>query len=380
VARVRLRRDVPGLRLGHPWVYRDALERLTARAGDVVEVADKRGALVGRGFADPRGPIGVRILSRERDEAIDEAWVARRVGSAAALRRAMLGRLDSDGVRLLHGENDFVPGLVIDAYGRVGVVQMDGEGAAAFWRPRLPLVEAALAEGGFPLERIVDRTRGESRTEMTVSLREGAARYEVDVGRGQKTGFFLDQRENRRRVAELAAGADVLNVFGYTGGFSVAAALGGARRVATVDLARPAIDAARKNLERNGVLSQAGELHAVDAFAFLEKASAEGRRWDVVVTDPPSFAPSEKAKPQALAAYRRLARLSAAVVTPGGILAAASCSSHVGEAELVAAVAAGIGDERRTARLLELRGAAPDHPVAPSFPEGRYLKLALVAI
>jgi 23S rRNA (cytosine1962-C5)-methyltransferase len=324
------------------------------------------------------------MLSTERDEAIDDGWLARRIGEAAALRTRLLSRLDSDGLRLLHGESDFVPGLVVDDYAGIGVVQMDGEGAAAFWRPRMPRVEAALGGGGFRLERVVDRTRGRSRGEgkqdLTVVIRERQALFEVDVGQGQKTGFFLDQRENRRRVGELAAGAEVLNVFGYTGGFSVAAALGGARRVTTVDLARPAIEAARRNLDRNGVLAQAGELHAADAFAFLDQAAREGRRWDLVVTDPPSFAPSEKAKPAALAAYRKLARLAASVVARGGILVAASCSSHVDEAELLGAIAAGIGDERRGARLIEVRGAAPDHPVAPSFPEGRYLKVAILAI
>jgi 23S rRNA (cytosine1962-C5)-methyltransferase len=192
------------------------------------------------------------------------------------------------------------------------------------------------------------------------------------VRAGQKTGFFLDQRENRRLIRRHAAGATVLNVFSYTGGFSLHALLGGAARVTSVDLAAPAM----RGLERNLVLSElAGAAHeavVADAFELLARAATQGRRWDLVIVDPPSFAPSERARPAALAAYRKLAAAALAVVEPGGRFALASCSSHVTEADLLEA-AAGLA----ALRVRAITGAASDHPVLPAFPEGRYLKFLL---
>ncbi|HKA86121.1 MAG TPA: class I SAM-dependent rRNA methyltransferase [Haliangiales bacterium] len=378
MAELRLAKDISRhVRLGHPWIYRDALAPGKAARGAVVDVVARGGAHVARGFFDPDGPLAVRVLALA-PVALDEAWLHGRVARAAAIRTA--ARIDSDGVRLLHGEGDFVPGLVLDRYAGVGAVRFDGAAAEAFWRPRLPAIAAAAGEAGYPLGRVWSR-RGEALAgdaPEPVVMREGEARFEVDVVHGQKTGFFLDQRGNRARVGELAAGARVLNVFAYTGGFSVAAGLGGARAVTTVDVAAPAIAAARRNLERNGL--PAGELVAADAFAFLEEARAAGRTWDLVICDPPSFAPRADAVARALRAYRTLNRAAAAVVAASGLLVTASCSSHVTAPDFRAAVAAGLTDARRDARLLDARGAGPDHPVLPAFPEGEYLKVLYVAV
>jgi 23S rRNA (cytosine1962-C5)-methyltransferase len=244
---------------------------------------------------------------------------------------------------------------------------------------------AALAAEGFPMRALVERggrhagagggvLSGDLPDEVVI--REGDCVYEVDVVRGQKTGFFLDQRDNRRLVGALAGGATVLNLFAYTGGFSVAAGRGGARAVTSVDSAGPAIAAAGRNLARNG-LGPGHELLAEDAWRFLERARAARRLWDIVVCDPPSFAPSARALPGALRAYRELNRAAAAVVAPGGLLVTASCSSHVTPAAFAAAVAEGL--EGR-GRAIEHRGAGLDHPVLPAFPEGRYLKLLVVAL
>jgi len=371
---MRLRKDVSRhVRLGHPWIYREALVPAKAARGAIVDVATPGGEFLARGFFDPDGPLAIRVLSLDPGP-LDDAWLAERVAGALAIRTA--AGIDSDGVRLLHGEGDFVPGLVVDSYAGVGVVRFDGGGAEAFWRPRLPVVAEAFAANGFPLGRLWPR--GDPDPPPLVVIREGGARYEVDVARGQKTGFFLDQRPSRARVGELAAGARVLNLFGYTGGFSVAAGLGGAAAVTTVDQAAPAIAAARRNLERNGL--PPGELHAGDAFAFLEAARAAGRRWDLVVCDPPSFAPRADAVPKALRAYRSLNRAAAAAVAPGGLLVTASCSSHVDAAAFRSAVAEGLSDAGRDSRLVETRGAGPDHPVVPGFPEGAYLKVLFLAL
>jgi 23S rRNA (cytosine1962-C5)-methyltransferase len=212
-----------------------------------------------------------------------------------------------------------------------------------------------------------------------IEVRENGLSFGVDLVQGQKGGLFLDQRENRERVRARARGRRVLNLFGYTGGFSVYAAAGGATHTTTVDMAAGAIAAAGRNLARNaapGAESRA-ELVVADAFDFLRGAAADGARWDLVVSDPPSFAPRRSARPDALGAYRRLHRLCAAVTAPGGLLCAASCSSHVDEAAFLATVEAGCRDAGRSFRLAAVHGAAADHPIRDEFPEGRYLKLAI---
>lgn len=388
---LRLVKDIAArVRLGHPWIYADALARPSRQppAGAAIDVVDRRGAFLARGFYDPDGPIAVRVLTRDRDEPLGRALVARRVARACALRRLAADRLQGDALRLLHGEADGVPGFVLDLYAGQGVVRFDGAAAEAAWSPHVREVVAVCRAEGYPIERVWGRPsegrRGAGRALLgdapagPVIVREGPARYEVDVVRGQKTGYFLDQRENRALVGRLAAGADVLNLFAYTGGFSIMAALGGARRVTTVDASAPAIETARRNLALNGLATAAHELVTADVFAFLEDAARRGRRWDLVVCDPPSFAPSERTRPAALAAYRELNRAVAGVVAPGGLLATASCSSHVGPAEFTAAVAAGLGAAGRIGRVLDARGAAADHPTLPAFPEGRYLKFLLV--
>ena len=372
------------VRLGHPWVYRDALAPFAPPArGTVVDVHDREG-LLARGFFDGDGPIAVRVLALG-GEAVDAGLIAARARRAAGLRAAIRDRIDSDAVRLIHGEGDLLPGLVLDVYGPVGVARFDGDGARAFYRPHLETVIDAVGQAGFGLGPLHLRGRRGEPTETVrgalpdeIVIREGPARYEVDVVHGQKTGFFLDQRENRALVAAHAAGATVLNLFGYTGGFSVAAGLAGASDVTTVDLAAPAIAAARRNLARNGLRS-GHELVVADCREFLARAATEGKSWDIVVCDPPSFAPSARAVPAALAAYRDLNRAAASVVAPGGLLATASCSSHVTPAAFREVVAEALALAVRPARLLAVRGAGPDHPVPPAFPEGRYLKFLLLA-
>jgi len=210
-----------------------------------------------------------------------------------------------------------------------------------------------------------------------VEIGENGARFAVDVRRGQKTGFFLDQRQNRLLLRAHAAGLSVLNLFCYTGGFSVHAALGGAQRVTSVDLAAPAVAAAEDNFRRSGVDPRGHGFVATDAFDFLTRAAADGQRWDLVIVDPPSFAPSEKTRPRALAAYERLAVQALAVTAGDGLLAFASCSSHVSEIDLLGALAQGAQRAGSRLQIRTLLGAASDHPILPAFPEGRYLKFAL---
>jgi 23S rRNA (cytosine1962-C5)-methyltransferase len=388
MAELGLARDLRrAITAGHPWVYDRALRPGPAlAAGQVVRLRDRVGPLA-IGFADPSSPLRVRVLALDPDLVPDGAWAERRAARAAAVRRADPRLIDVTAMRLIHGEGDFMPGLVVDLYDRTAVVVLDGAGAAAFWAPRVDAVLAGLA-ASYPIERVWRRERGVSGRGLAlvggepvapIRVREGAAVYDVDVRHGQKTGLFLDQRENRRHAGALAAGRDVLNLFGYTGGFSLHAGLGGARRVVTVDSAPAAIAAARRNVELSGLDPGRHDLVTGDVFDFLARAVAGGQRFDLVVCDPPSFAPRAGALDAARAAYRRLNALALDVVAPGGLLLSASCSSHFGRADLAEAVAGAAHDRGRAVVVRQVRGAAGDHPVLPAFPEGDYLKFLDVA-
>lgn len=371
------------MRAGHPWIYADALAPAALETGAIVDVCGTDGRFLCRGLYEAGSPIAVRVATLDPDEALDAALVRRRLGEALLARRGAFDPRETDAFRFCNGEGDFLPGVVIDVYAQVAVVRLDGEAVRAL----LPWVVEALAELGRPLgvATIYERSRG-GRGELLqgppppdpVEVRERGVRFAVDVLRGQKTGGFLDQRENRHAIRPYAGGLEVANLYAYTGGFSVHAALAGARRVVSVDVAAGALESARNNFALNGLDPEAHEFACEDALAWLERARAEGRRFGLVIVDPPSFAPSERALPAALQAYRKLFTAALAVVEPGGVLAAASCSSHVtSEAFIDTLRDAGVRAGRRL-RLCELRGQPADHPSLPAFPEGRYLKFALL--
>ncbi len=366
------------IRAGHPWIYDRALAPPTGLvAGDIATVVDDDGPIA-TVLADPTSPLRARVLDLEPDAVIDGAWVQVRTEAAGARRMRDPLLVGCTGRRLVHGEGDGCAGLVIDHYDDTAVIVFDGPAASAFWRPRVPDVLAGLERAGISIAHVWmrgerrERTAGEALRgdpPEEIVITEDEAKFAVDVRAGQKTGFFLDQRDNRRSVRRHAAGATVLNVFSYTGGFSVHAALGGAAHVTSVDIAGPAIAGIAKNFERSGLAAASHEGVTADAFDFFARSKQRGRTWDLVIVDPPSFAPSEKARPAALAAYRKLAVAALAVTAPGGRFALASCSSHVTEGDLLD-LASGLGP----LRLRLAGGGGSDHPVLPAFPEGRYLK------
>lgn len=372
---------------GHPWIFDRALPASSARlpAGELVRIEDERG-FVALAFADPASPIRARVLSLDPEAPLDAAWARTRAQAAAARRVRDPLLVGCDGVRAVHGEADRLPGLVIDLYADTAVVLFDGGAAAAWWSPLLPSVLEGLRSGGLAVTRAYvkgDRRGGAPYTigsapPPLIEIAEDQARFGVDVVNGQKTGFFLDQRDNRRTIAAHAAGARVLNLFSYSGGFSLKASLGGAERVTSVDSAPRAIESLVDNLRRTGLTERGHEPVCADAFAFLAEAKARGRTWDLVIADPPSFAPSERAKPTALRGYARLVEACLAVVEPQGRFALASCSSHISELDLLAVLARATDLRRGEAlHLRHLAGAASDHPLLPGFPEGRYLKFLL---
>ncbi len=388
-AELRLQKDLARhLRAGHPWVFRKAIERAPKglEPGAVVDVTED-GRFVARGYFDPRSAITVRILTREPAEAVDAAFWRRRIARAAALRRELVH--GTTGYRLVHGESDGLPGVVADLYGRFAVVKLYSAGLTPH---RAAIVEALRAEveglagvygrdeiprdddeeeGGAPAGRVLWGAEPPERIEID----EHGMKVLVDVRRGQKTGHFLDQRENRRMVRELARGRpEALNLFSYTGGFSVAAALGGARHVVSVDVDADAIDLARENFRANGLDMADHAFAKEDCFELLARYKREGRRFDLVVCDPPAFAKSQRAVEAALAGYASLNRAALAVLAPGGLLVTASCSARVTAEQFTDAVKEAAFKGRVDLQLVQETRQPPDHPVSLQFREGRYLK------
>lgn len=370
---------------GHPWIYREALDPSDVPPGEVVTVVDRRGRFLARGFAEG-GPIGVRVLTT-RDEPIDGALFGRRIRQAAELRdRVVPPRTTA--YRLLHGEGDRLPGVVLDVYGSHGVLRLDGQGIER-WLPLLltslegPLrdrgVEHLLLRRGPKGARTTETLRGQA-PDGPIVVEEHGMKLLVDLVHGQKTGLFLDHRESRHRVRALARGAKVLNLYGYTGGFSVSAGLGGASRVTTVDVAPAAIALAQATWEANKLGREQHEGVAEDVPTYLGRLSRTRSMFDVVVADPPSFAPNEAALPKALASYRALHASCLALLPPGGLYLAASCSSHVDGSAFEETLREGASQAGRVLQVLDRWGAPPDHPRLLAFPEGDYLKVILARL
>jgi 23S rRNA (cytosine1962-C5)-methyltransferase len=388
-AELRLQKDLARhLRAGHPWVFRKAVEKAPRglAPGAIVDVTDE-GRFVARGFFDPHSAITVRILTRESAEEVDAAFWRRRIARALALRAELVS--GTTGYRMVHGESDGLPGVVADRYDRFAVLKLYSAGLVPH---RAAIVEALRAEagglagvygrdeiprdddeeeGGAPAGRVLWGAEPPGR----IAIDEHGMTVLVDVRKGQKTGHFLDQRENRRMVRDLARGRpEVLNLFGYTGGFSVAAALGGARHVVTVDVDRDALALARENFAANRLDPAGHAFAAEDAFEMLARTKKEGRRFDLVVCDPPAFAKSQRAVEAALAGYASLNRAALAVVAPGGLLVTASCSARVSAEQFTDAVKEAAFKARMDLQLVTETRQPADHPVALQFREGRYLK------
>ena len=369
------------IRQGHPWIYRDALDvRVVPDNGALVEIHTRDGRPIARGFWDERSPIAVRVLESGGPGyrfADVESLVAERLQAALDRRLERLDLSKTNAFRWLHGEG------ARPRVGRSGLAAATavggfaGAGAGAVYVPFEARVRLA-AGARLPIRAVLDRSSrkpGAKKNERKVL--ENGVRFVVDLAHGQKGGLFIDQRENRVRVAERARGKSVLNLFGYTGGFAVHAAVAGARSTDTVDVAKPAIEAAWRNFQLNDLPMDRAKFHALDVFAFLTAAIERGDRWDIVISDPPSFAPKKAAVPKARRAYERLHKLASAVTAPGGLLCASSCSSHFGKDEFLASIEAGVRQAGRHWAFEALYGAAFDHPVLPAFPEGDYLKFAM---
>ncbi|EYB67468.1 hypothetical protein DEIPH_ctg040orf0032 [Deinococcus phoenicis] len=389
--RLRLRVSAPAeahLRAGHPWLYESSVreQNRAGEAGELAVVYDRRDRFLALGLYDPHSPLRLRVLHVGTPVTVNEAWWAHRLDLALLRRAPLFGPVnqagETDGYRLLNGESDGFPGAVLDRYADTLVLKL----YTAAWFPHLPLLLELLAQR-FPARRVVLRlsrniealaqaavlhdgqTLVGAEPDGPVIFRESGLQFEADVVRGQKTGFFLDQRENRRRVETLSRGRRVLNAFSFSGGFSLYAARGGAREVVSLDISAHALASAERNFALNPGLTARHETVQADVFEWLAQT---GRTFDLIVLDPPSLARREAEREGAIRAYAKLAADGLRRLAPGGVLVSASCSAHVSAEEFWEAVRGAARRSGRKWRELRTSRHAPDHHA--SFPEAEYLK------
>ena len=407
MAKVHLRRgSIQPLWAGHPWVYAQAIARMASMVrllgsevavvgiqpgtGDAVTVLDPTGKPLGRGFWSPKSAIPVRILTRDPDASLDAGFLGHRIEAAAALRRRDLS-LPSDattGYRLIHAEGDGLAGLIVDVYGAVATVQLLTAGMkrredALFGHvSRVAGTPTVIEVGGARTARF-EGFEAETRVVRgpdvdALRFRERGFDFDIPMDMVQKTGFYFDQRDNRAMVESLAQGRRVLDAFSYVGAFSLAAARGGAESVLAVDSSAPAL-ATASALAHHASLPQMHVRRADLKRAFPELAR-QGDRFDLVIVDPPKLVPSTKHLEAGRRAYRKLNAQALGVVDRGGLMLSCSCSAAFGPDDLLRTVALAARDAGRDVTLLRMGFQSPDHPTPPAFPEGRYLKAALVRV
>ncbi len=374
------------LRAGHQWVFSNEVHRVVGApmAGEIVEILRADGISLGVGFYHPSSLIAVRLLS-QKDEPIDEQFFERRIRQALALREKLFP--GSTVYRVVHGESDFLPGLIIDRYNEYLSIQTFTAGMDQ----RLDLIGEVLVSIFAP-RGIVERNESPLRLMEQLPMRKAILRgtvehtiidlngvkFNVEVMEGQKSGFFLDQRDNRISLASLAKGATVLDCFCNEGGFGMHAAAAGATNVDFVDAQAECITKAKVNATLNKLTNV--HFEKADAFEFLANAVKEKKTYDIVVLDPPSFTKSKKTLATALKGYKEINANGIRLVAPGGFLATASCSQHVDETMFLSMINESAAKTGRAAQVVSISGAAGDHPTLPSMPETKYLKYALVRV
>jgi len=372
---------------GHPWAYSNEIVMDSAAKalapGTLVTLKAANGETLGVAMFNPHPLVSARLLDRDPGRIIDGEFFALRLAAALRLRERLY---DRPFYRLIHAEADGLPGLVVDRFDDVLVCEINTAGidrleveflaaCADVLHPRAIVLRNDSASRGIEGLPLGHRVIGE--VEGPIAVEENGAQFLADPIGGQKTGWFYDQRDNRRAIAALASGARVLDLYCFTGGFAIAAARGGAREVLAIDRSEPALALARQAAANNGVVCQ---FERADVFEKLESLAAAKERFDIVIADPPAFVKSRKDVGPGLRGYRKLARQAATLVAPGGLLFIASCSHNVEGESFAESVRRGLHDAGRTGRILATSGAAADHPVHPFLPESAYLKAQLLAL
>jgi 23S rRNA (cytosine1962-C5)-methyltransferase len=371
----------------HPWIFSGAIARIQGEPadGDTVDVLDQQGHFLARGYLNRRSQIVVRCLTWVEEELIDSAFWRQRLQRAIARRQVLMQPGITDACRLVHAESDLVPGLVVDRYGRYLVLQALTLGIERHKSELVEVLIELLQPAGIYERSDVDVREKEGLAPQTgllwgreppcpLQIHEHGLCFWADLQRGQKTGFYLDQRDNRSRLPGYVGGRTVLNAFAYTGSFAVCAYKGGAERVVNVDTSAEALALARQSVLLNGLLDRDEDYVVGDVFAVLRQYRAEGVRFDMIILDPPKFAYAQSQVQAACRGYKDINWLAMLLLKPNGILFTMSCSGLVTPDLFQKVVFGASVDAQRDAQVLERLSQATDHPILLSFPEGEYLK------
>ena len=378
------------VRSGHPWIFDKAITKLSKEgsAGDIAIIyGTKSNKVIGVGLYDPHSPIRIKLLHHNGGSNIDSAWIKDKIAIAYD-RRLPLLKTDTNSYRLVFGENDGMPSLIVDIYAEVAVVKL----YSLIWQHHLQdILDAVIHYSSaktvvLRLSRNVQKLQQDYKDgqilygnleDPIVVFREHGILFSAHVIKGHKTGYFLDHRDNRKRIGELADGKSVLDIFAYAGGFSVHALAGGAQRVVSLDISKQALDMAKHNVALNG-LSANHDVMAIDAFVGMQQLQDKGQKFDIVIVDPPSFAKSAADVPGAINSYRRLTKMAIPLVAKGGLLLSASCSSRIDKDTFYDLLIDELDQVNRYYKIIDRTYHDVDHPI--SFPEGAYLKSVYIQL
>lgn len=387
--KIKLTRDLAKhVKRGNPWIFADAVEKHKVPEGSYGILMGYKNDIIAHGFYSPSTNLAFRVLSLG-DKKLSDSEVVARMARAISNKKHLLTE-DNKCFRVLNGEGDELPGVTADYYQGIVVLKLDGTAAENFWKKE-EIANYFMEQSQIPVKCVYYKRKnreedkgmilaGESEKLEDVAFLENGVRFRTNIIDAAKTGFFLDQRENRQFIRQVSKGKTLLNLFGYTGGFSVYAGLGGATSVTTVDIAPAAIKASELNWDINLLPTEHHEAICVDAFEFVTKAQEEKKLWDIVITDPPSFAPNAKAVTSAEEAYTKIFADSLRLVKDGGFFAASSCSGHITFEAFLVIVQEALSKARRRGKVLLIKGQPEDHPFPFALPEMRYLKFVYLQV
>ena len=387
--RLKLTRDLTKhIKRGNPWVFSDAIEKVKVAEGSYGILMSHKNEVLAHGFYSPSINLAFRVLNIGDKKFTDTEVVARM--SRALKNKKHLLTLENKCFRIFNGEGDELPGVVADYYAGVVVLKLDGTAAEAFWNKE-QIANYFMEQNVIPVKCVYYKRKnkeedkgvilaGECHNLTDLEFLENGVKFRTNIIDAAKTGFFLDQRENRNFIRTIAKEKTLLNLFGYTGGFSVYAGLGGATKVTTVDIAPQAIKASELNWEINLLASEMHEAICTDAFEFVKEANEQKKLWDIVIADPPSFAPNQKSVETAKDAYTKIFADSLRLVKDGGFFAASSCSGHINTEMFLDLVQDALSNSKRRGKVLLVKGQPEDHPYPLALPEMRYLKFVYLQV
>jgi 23S rRNA (cytosine1962-C5)-methyltransferase len=387
--RLKLTRDLTKhIKRGNPWVFSDAVEKLKVPEGSYVLLMSHKNEVLAHGYYSPNINLAFRMLNLG-DKKFNDQEVVTRLARAITNKKHLLTQ-ENKCFRLLNGEGDELPGVVADYYDGVIVLKLDGAAAEAFWKKE-EIANYFMEQNQITVKCVYFKRKnreeekgmilaGDCENLSDLEFVEHGVKFRTNIIDAAKTGFFLDQRENRNFIRSVSKDKSLLNLFGYTGGFSVYAGLGGASKVTTVDIAPNAIKASEVNWQINHLSAEMHDALCVDAFEFVTDAQKQKKMWDIVITDPPSFAPNQKAVESAREAYTKIFADSLRLVKDGGFFAASSCSGHISFEAFLEIVQEALSKSRRRGKVLLIKGQPEDHPFPFALPEMRYLKFVYLQV